>query len=170
MLEMVVAALEQVTGAVSLVGAPGWDVPDALSRLSRFDDEGGGAVQGVIAALRGVDAEYCVIVGCDMPFISPPLIRQFIDHAVQANHGVYGVDDGGEHPLHAVYRRRDLDSIEAQWASGERSLTRIVQTIGMIPCRVDETHAEEFRWSAFNVNTPAELAVARQRLRTMRGR
>lgn len=168
MLERVVTALEQTADSVILVGTPNWDVPGSLSRLQRVGDEGGGAVQGIMAALRAIESDSCVVVGCDMPFLSPAVLQRLIARSRELVRGVYGFDDEGAHPLHAVYRRQDLGEFEARWKDDERSLMRFVNAIGMVPVRADEeSDGEAAHWSTFNVNTPAELKIARDRVRTV---
>lgn len=170
MLERVVNALEQTTQSVILVGTPDWNVPDSLSRLQRVDDKGWGAVQGVMAVLRTIESGSCVVVGCDMPFLSPPLLQRLIARSCELDRGVYCIDDDA-HPLHAVYRREDIGEIEARWQNGERSLMRVVRAVGMVPVRAnEESDGEAGRWSTFNVNTPAELKIARDHVRTVQSR
>lgn len=163
MVERIVGAVAEVADEVILVGRVTWSLPESLRHLPCVVDAGGGAADGVVAALRAARHRFCLVVACDMPFLDPDLLRRMADAALERGQGVILADDRGDHPLHAVYRTADLDRIESLVGSGERSLTTIAESVGMHRLPEDvEGVAARAEWSAFNVNTPDDLMVARR--------
>lgn len=167
LVEMVVTTLRQVAAEVFLVGEPDWPLPESLAGMRIVEDARQGAADGVIAALSGANHAVCLVAGCDMPFLDPSLLADMVAMAREHDRTALARDETGVHPLHAAWRRADLGQIEAVVASGQRSLTRIAAIIGAI-----EFDVAGKPWSMFNVNTPADLAVAREhadRLRSPEG-
>jgi molybdopterin-guanine dinucleotide biosynthesis protein A len=170
MIELVVARLAKVASGVYLVGSPPWTVPERIDGLRRVTDRGVSAADGVVAALRESATSICVVVGCDMPFLDAGLLREMAELAARKNRGVVAVDRSGAHPLHAVYHRDALGTIERLVESGERSLAVLVREAGMIPICIDGAgRPERERWSTFNVNTPSDLELAQRRWSTISG-
>jgi molybdopterin-guanine dinucleotide biosynthesis protein A len=92
-------------------------VPDIYPRV--------GTLGGIHAGLRAASHDLVVVVACDMPFLSPDVLAWFVRAAGESN-GTGPPDltvlkhDEGVEPLHAVYRKSCLPSIEATIRSGER--------------------------------------------------
>ena len=160
LIELVVAALRRVAIEVFLVGQPSWALPSTLAEMRIVEDAQQGAADGVIAALGAAKHDFCIVVGCDMPFLEPSLLLEMIAIAQTHNRSVLAHDSAGAHPLHTVYRREDRKGFEARVAAGERSLTTIAVDLGAIA--VDIGSHDMRRWSVFNVNTPTDLAMARE--------
>lgn len=162
LVERVVARLSQVASEVLLVGTPAWPLPTALAGRETVADRGVSAIDGVIAALAAAQHECCLIVGCDMPFLDPGLLAAMCEVSTREAAGVAAADASGLHPLHAVYRRGAMPAVAGLVARGERSLARAAAELGMASFRTDGDDAPAaWRWSVFNVNTPADLALAR---------
>lgn len=162
LIETVVLALQDISREVMLVGSAGWPLPGTLDLLPRVNDGGQGATDGVIAALDAAASDLCLVVGCDMPFLDPPLLREMIAIARDTDRGVIVRDATGPHPLHAIYRRADLPRIRAIVGYGQRSLAVIAGETGMVALDLDAPgRPEAHRWSVFNANTPDDLAIAR---------
>lgn len=164
LLESAVLAVGEVASEIVLVGRANWPIPPSLAGLRRVADGGNGAADGVIAALGAAMSDACLVVGCDMPFLDVPLLREMTDLARREGRGVVARDASGLHPLHAIWRRDDLRRIEALVAAGERSLAAITEALGMATIDLDG-RGEAARWSVFNANTPEDLATAREHAR-----
>ncbi len=128
--------------------------------MPRESDDGQGAASGLLAALRYSRHDLCLVVGCDMPFVDATVLARMVEIARANFVGVVAVDDHGAHPLHAVYRVPDVGRIARMVDAGERSLTAVTDALGMYRFDLREESLSA-SWSAFNVNTPDELEVAR---------
>lgn len=133
---------------------------------------GGGALAGVHAGLRWAEEQGrpgALCVACDMPFLSPLLLRRLRDHALESRARVLAPESFGPvgvEPLCAYYAVACLPEIEARLARGERALTGLLD-----PLRTDRLPLlEVLRFGDperlfLNVNTPEDygraLALAR---------
>ncbi len=171
LIELVITAVRAVADEIMIVAnddrlAPlGWRiVPDNFP--------GTGALGGIESALAHARHEHCLVVACDMPFLSPSLLAVLAaaprDYDVLAprltvGQNRQGQSDGVYETLHAIYGRSALPAIRAQLAE------RRYRVIGFFPqVRVRAFPEERVREldpalrSFFNANTPERLAEARQ--------
>lgn len=171
LVERVVAALQAVASDVFLVanddrlGFLGLrTVPDVVP--------GAGSLGGIYSAVTGASTEHCLVVACDMPLLSVPLLRALAaerrDYDVLApfikvGENRQGKTDGVYETLHAIYGRGALPAIEEQLSAGRYRI------VGFFPqVRVRALPEEEVRrhdpelHSFFNVNTPERLIEARR--------
>jgi molybdopterin-guanine dinucleotide biosynthesis protein A len=119
---------------------------------------GVGALGGLHAGLEAATYDLALVVGCDMPFLSPDLLRAFagwvegFDVAV-LRHG----DAEYIEPLHGAYRRTCLPAVEAAIRAKRRRIVSFfphVQVRYVIPA--DVAPFDPDLRSFGNVNTPAE--------------
>ncbi len=120
-----------------------------------------GPLGGIATALHAsLSSQGVVVVGCDMPFLNPVLLRHLITLVSEADAVVVRLD-GQKHPLHAVYQQRCLPILEAQLAVGD---LRVHQFLTQINVRYVETpELDQFdptHLSTFNCNTPEEWQQA----------
>jgi molybdopterin-guanine dinucleotide biosynthesis protein A len=124
-----------------------------------------------LTAARHVD---CLVVACDMPFLSRPLLtfmaempRSAYDVLVPVTSARPGSTalDRLYQPLHSIYRRTCRLAITAQLDAGERRVTSFYRNV-RVQCitapqasRYDPEHQ-----SFFSINTPEALHEARRRL------
>lgn len=118
---------------------------------------GVGVLGGLHAALSAVRDGYGLVVGCDMPFLNPDLLRYMISLRCGYDVIMPRVDTYLE-PLHALYSTRCLPEIERAISAGSR---RIVQACEGLYVRYVEhaqiaTYDPELR-SFFNVNEPRDI-------------
>lgn len=169
MIQLVIEQVRALADDVTIVSEsrPGYDafgadvVPD--------DFPGAGALGGIATGLRRARHEHCLVVACDMPFLSLPLLRRMAmeprDFDVLLPRLPGQSRQGGGmvyQTLHAIYGRSCLEPIAAQLAAGNP------QVIGFFPSvRVRELGEEDIRridpdlTSFFNANTPAAADRAR---------
>ena len=122
-----------------------------------------GTLGGLHAGLSAIQTEYGLIVGCDMPFLNVNLLRYLISLLDKAdeNHS-YDVImpriNKYNEPLHAIYAKRCLPSIEQSIRAGQK---RILQACARVHVHyVGETQIAQHdphHLSFFNVNTPEDL-------------
>jgi len=122
-----------------------------------------GPLGGVVAALRTSPHRLLAVVGVDLPWVDPGLIRMLAD--LIGDRDVALCETGvGVEPLHAVYSTSLLAAAETTLAGPDRSLRRLIGTANAL--RVPESawrgagFSERF---ARNINTPEDLAeISRQ--------
>ena len=117
---------------------------------------GKGVLAGIHSGLWHASHDKAFVVGCDMPFINPQVVRSICTEADSAD-VVLPVHAGGFEPLHALYRKSCIDAIAEQLEAGQR---RIVSFFPQVHVRnlTDESWLDldpqglSFR----NINTPEE--------------
>ncbi len=163
LLERAVLAMQQLAGEVIVVVAPAQPspLPPELSvRLEEDLHPGRGPLAGLYTGLLAARSPYCWAVGCDMPFLSPPLLRYLRERAPTYD-AVVPVVAGRLHPLHAVYSKTALPIAEEMLTEGGGSLHGLLERLHVL--HIGETEGarpEEWRRSCFNINTPEDWAQA----------
>jgi molybdopterin-guanine dinucleotide biosynthesis protein A len=168
LIEIVIERMGQVCDEVLVVAADAR--PFSHLEVPVVEDifAGTGVLGGLHAGLSSATHDVALAVGCDMPFLSPALLR-----ALWA--WVTGVDvvvlRQGEHvePLHGAYRRACIGAIEHSIRSGER---RIVSFFPRVKVRyvdaVDAMVYDEGLRSIRNVNTPDDWLAVQAEWRAVR--
>lgn len=164
LLRRTVRLLRAVTPDVAIIGPPDRAAlaPDVPIHPDRWPQQG--PLGGIATALQALAGEAVLVVGCDMPFLNLNVLRYLIT-AAPGYDAVVVRTDGETHPLHAVYRRRCLPTIEAQLRAGNRQVQQFLARLavrfveGAELDRLDPQHL-----STFNANTPEEWEKALQML------
>lgn len=163
LLPRVVAALLEVAPRVLIVLGPEQELPFALPEGADTvtdPEPGQGPVMGLLAGLRACGSELALVVGCDMPFLEPPLLTRLTEQC-EGWDAVVPVRDGRPQYLHAVYRASAVPIIERLLASGARSLEAVAAAL-----RTRFVLEETWRrispagLSFTNLNTPDDLRRA----------
>lgn len=159
--------VEQVCGNVTLVGDPAkhaaWGFP-AIADV--FPDRG--PLGGIHAALAHSDARWTLVIGCDMPYLSPEFLELLLRIAreTEAEAVVPKSEEFGYEPLCAVYARACLAPIEQALQEGRRKISDV---FGQLRLRV----VPSAEWKPFdpegqlfqNLNTREDYERARRELR-----
>ena len=133
-------------------------------RLVEDADPGAGALHGLSSALGAAQGDRVVLVGCDMPFVSRPLIEHMLQVDSEAD---VVVPRFGErlHPLHAIYAKSCSTPVREALAAGEK---RMISFFPQVQVQIVEQEVVEgydpAGLSFFNVNTPEDLAEAERLL------
>jgi len=130
-----------------------------------------GTLGGILSALMAVQAEHCLIVACDLPFLNFALLHWMseqprdYDVLVPRLPGESRQRDSAGlvyQTLHAIYSKACIEPIQRQLENGQR------QVIGFFDdVRVREIDAatiaryDPYGRSFFNANTPQALQEAR---------
>lgn len=127
---------------------------------------GKGSLGGIYTALMQASSPAVLVLACDMPFVNGELLRFMIAQLDADTDIVVPRVAGYPQALHAIYRKTCIDPIRAQL---EANRLKIIRFYDQMRARyLDEVDYAEFDagGSSFaNLNTPAELAQARQWLR-----
>ncbi|MCY4079867.1 MAG: molybdenum cofactor guanylyltransferase [Caldilineaceae bacterium] len=162
----VVANDPSICAAVQGLGrsASQWDGEGmgAHTIVSCFRDDvpGDGPLGGLATGLREA-GEWALTVAGDMPFVSAACCRYLLESSDADCDAVVPVLDGQAQPLHAVYSRRCLPSVERALAAGRRRMDSFWEE-----ARVRKVEAEQMRaldpdlLTFTNVNTPSEWEKA----------
>jgi molybdopterin-guanine dinucleotide biosynthesis protein A len=123
---------------------------------------GQGPLAGLGAGLRAARRAWCLALACDLPFVSPALVERLRAEAAPGVDAVVLEADGGLQPFPALYARRLLPRIEARLRAGRRSLRGLLDdaVVRVLPAAL-AAEADPGLRSLRNVNTPADLALAR---------
>jgi len=128
---------------------------------------GAGPMAGVQAALAWAAEEGrpgALCMGCDLPFVSPALLRALLDRAEETGAEVVVPESRGRRgvePLCAFYSVACRPAVDALLRAGERGMTALLDS-----SRVDRLPlAEVLQYGDpdvlfLNVNTPRELETA----------
>jgi len=123
-----------------------------------------GALGGIYSGLRAVRCSHAIAVACDMPFLNPSLLRFMILHVAGHDVVVPRLSAGLE-PLHAIYSRTCLEPMRKALEGG---VSRVIGFWDLVKVRyIDEDEIEILdpdKLSFFNINTPEDLARARELL------
>jgi len=125
---------------------------------------GVGALMGLYSGLRAVRGEYGLVVGCDMPFLSLPLLRHLVSLAPGADVVIPRMD-GKVEPLHAVYSQDCLPPMSRSLEQGHR---QIISFFDEVRVRyVEKPEIDRFdpeHLSFLNVNTSQDWERVQERL------
>jgi molybdopterin-guanine dinucleotide biosynthesis protein A len=125
------------------------------------------ALGGIYTGLMNADTDLALVVGCDMPFLNPSLLQHLVDISADFDVVVPRIGNMVE-PLHAIYSRRCLTSIEHllhQNTLAVSQLFELVKTRFVGTEEIDEFDPGHL--SFFNINTQSDLRKARSLIRQM---
>lgn len=122
-----------------------------------------GPLGGLVSALAAAETEWVLAVAADMPHLEPDLIRA-LWAARDGGDAVVPLTDKGPEPLLALYRAPAcLGPARDVLSTGRRRLVALFPQVKVIEIPVDELRsADPDLRSLLNVNTPADLADARE--------
>ena len=168
MLARMCALLKNVTGVVSVV-APIGRYADSGERIVEDHWPGEGPLGGIITALMDARAQthedtWCLIVGCDMPFLTTAWLKYLKDRALASSTPVIAPQSAeGLEPLCSCWHTRATGKLQYAFEDGIRKVTEAMKRVSM-------EVVGEGEWARFdksgrlfwNMNTPAEYEEARR--------
>lgn len=168
MLARMCALLKNVTGVVSVV-APIGRYADSGERVVEDHWPGEGPLGGIITALMDAHAQthedtWCLIVGCDMPFLTSEWLTYLKDRALASSAAIVTPQSAeGLEPLCACWHTGATGKLQYAFEDGIRKVTEAMKRVSMEV--VDEGEWARFDKSGrlfWNMNTPAEYEEARR--------
>jgi len=87
-----------------------------------------GPMMGIATALERVDTPWVFAIACDMPFIAADMIVSMAKQRGERD-AVVALADGHLQPLAAFYSQSCLEPMQAQIASGQRSLKMLIENM-----------------------------------------
>lgn len=164
--ERQLAELATLTHDILIVGGgadrPGNEIDETLAEGApagrRVADRvpGLGPLGGLHTALLEAMGDLTIVIACDMPYVSAPLLGHLATLARDAD-AIVPYTDRGYHPLCAVYARACLEPIARRLAAGRLKMTGLFDDVRVRVVAVEELRAfgDVDRLLA-NVNSPAD--------------
>lgn len=170
MAQIVINRLQTVAQDVFLIASDRPEYESFGVRVVQDKFPGGAALGGIASALANCHSDRCLVVACDMPFLSTELLAWMADQPL--NYDVLIPLLSGEsrqggktiyQTLHAIYSKRCLTPIAEQLALGNRQVIGFFSDVSVqaIPEDLVRGFDPELR-SFFNANTPEAAEQARQ--------
>jgi len=129
-----------------------------------------GSLGGIYSGLRAASRDSIFTVACDMPFLMPDVARLVIDRAALAD-VIVPVVSGRFETLHACYAKSCLGPMESKLRAGHLKIAGFFDAVRVLTIAEDEVARFRSPDLVFmNVNTPEEMAEAREHLATLEGR
>jgi molybdopterin-guanine dinucleotide biosynthesis protein A len=122
-----------------------------------------GVIGGIYTALACAAGECVVVVACDLPFLSAPLLQRLIDLST-SDDGAWVVSARGVEPLLACYRRHAAARVREAIDAGDLKAADLGRRLRMAPL-AGEALAEfgDPERLLANVNTPGDFARVQYR-------
>lgn len=123
------------------------------------------SMTGLHAGLYSASNPYAFCVACDMPFINGRAVAEMVALAEPPWDVVIPETPGGLEPLFAVYSIKCLDAFERNLKKGSLKIQSAFRKLRIkkIKSEILKTWDPDFD-SFFNINTPADLETARQKV------
>ena len=123
-----------------------------------------GSLGGIYSGLRAAPGDAAFTVACDMPFLTPEVARLVIDRAALAD-VVLPTLGGRLETLHACYAKSCLGPMESKLRQGQLRIAGFFDEVRVLAIPEDEVaRFRDPELIFMNVNTPEELARARELL------
>ncbi|TAK78926.1 MAG: molybdenum cofactor guanylyltransferase [Dehalococcoidia bacterium] len=172
LLQRVVSAAAGAASQIVLVRAPGQALPAVTAPcpvVTVADAVAGeGPLFGMATGLAAATGERCLVLGVDMPFLQPALLRLLAGRLrdVRAESGgrwVVPIAERRPQPLCSAIARDALPVLRAHLDAGDRAPMSVAADLGL--ARLDEAAwraADPSGQSFMDVDTPGALDAARQ--------
>lgn len=119
------------------------------------------SLTGIHAGLFAATYPHALVLGCDMPFVQPPLLAHLLDTVEPRFDVVIPQTRLGFEPLMAVYSKRCLKPIEENLTHHKYQVQGFFRNVRMKTIEEDQLRCHDPDLvSFFNVNSPNELARA----------
>jgi molybdopterin-guanine dinucleotide biosynthesis protein A len=117
---------------------------------------GASSLGGIYTGLLQASAERALVLSCDLPLVSPELVRYLLDLPFEYDLLMPWVAER-QQPLHAIYGKSCLPAMRAQIEAGDLKIVRLLETLRGRIVRADELQPE-WLMSFRNMNTPEDWA------------
>lgn len=131
MIERVVDSVATICETVLVsVGTDPRDYPLSNVRYVQDHFSDAGPLAGIHAAMLASDSPWLLVAACDMPFVTPEVLRRLLAARTARVEAVLAQENGGRlHPLCGCYRRTLLPDNSAYLDGGHRTVRGFVAEI-----------------------------------------
>jgi molybdopterin-guanine dinucleotide biosynthesis protein A len=134
------------------------------ARLLRDERPGEGSLMGIYSGLKAARFSHALVVACDMPFLSLPLLRHMATLA-DGYDVVIPRLGGKSEPLHAIYGNACLPAMSRLLDSGGRQIIAFFPEVRVRYVEEPEVDVlDPLHLSFLNVNTPEDWDRVQQLL------
>jgi molybdenum cofactor guanylyltransferase len=167
----IVRVVETVADRVVVAGSPelyaglGLNaIPDQGVGVAKDAGRSGGPLLGIATALSQSRAPRCLILACDLPYLTTEWLRWFVDRAMRSrSQAIVPVSSDKLEPLAAIYRTECASAARRLLEQGARSAIALLYEL-------DVERVSEVEWHTLdgcdgvlkNMNTPADYEEARK--------
>lgn len=157
-LERQIAELAQITSDILMVGGDPSARASGRARYVADRVPGCGPLGGLHAALTDALGDAIIVLACDMPYVSAPLLRHLLALTSNAD-AVVPRTERGYHPLCAAYTRTCIEPIARRLVDGHLKMTDLFDDVRIRIVTAEEIDAfGDRRRLLANVNTPDEYS------------
>ena len=162
LIESVIAILRPIFRTVYVVGRERERLAGLDATLLTDDRDDQGPLVGLARGLSASDGPWCFAVGCDMPFLSPRVIRRMANFLDDCDVLAAKVE-GRIQPLHAFYSTGCLPTALGLLDKGDTSLKALLEACKVRSVDGSEFHDLDPELSSFkDLDTEEEYMAARQ--------
>lgn len=159
MVEEIVGRLSASTKDLFIVANDA--APYAFTGLQIVPDRvaGAGVLGGVYSSISAARNEHCLVVACDMPFVSPSVVNLLASEEDNCDVVICRLDNCEFEPMQAIYGKKCGAAIEESLARGRRRVISFFDAVEV--CTVSESRIRSVdpdMRSFVNINTPEEFA------------
>jgi len=123
-----------------------------------------GPMAGIRTGLDTVEAEYAVVVACDMPFVEPALVEHLFERAAGHDAAVPRVEEWYQ-TTQAVYHARSMvDACDRALDAGDRRIVAALDDLDVVVVDRSAVEALTTLDTFDNLNTREEFEAAKERL------
>ncbi len=169
LIQHVIDAAENISDEIVLVVGSDEDSLSSLEKqhpsitVIRDGRNGVGPMMGIYTGMKRLTTEYAVVLPCDAPFISVPLMMDLIRLARDFDAAIPIWPNQYLEPLHSVYRvSPSIQAIETALNCGEKSVLDLIKRlwrVNYVPVEALREFDSELH-TFFNVNYPEDLKTA----------
>lgn len=117
-----------------------------------------GPLSGIHAALGATNADYNLVIACDMPHADPRRFMEYCSQEAALDKGyqlvIAKTSDGRMQPLHALYHKNGREQIEQLLLHQEQKASRLPEYLHTHVLEIDGSDEKMFQ----NINTPEEFS------------
>ena len=116
-----------------------------------------GSLGGIFSGLNAAANDWCFVAACDMPFLSHILVDYLVSLRIGFD-AVIPVLDGRPEPLHALYNKRCLGSIQKQLLANDLKIARFFPFQQVCFVEEEKMRIKDPELTSFlNINTQQDL-------------
>lgn len=157
--------LEPLAASVTVVGTPDRYAHLGLRVVPDDYPAGTGPLGGIATALRISTAEWNLVAGCDLPYLSEEWLDWLMARALASRaDAIVPETPQGLEPLCAMYRSRCATTLAAAVAKGVRKVTDGFAGLAMERITPADWGARSSAFLFTNMNTPQDYKEAKRRL------